>query len=703
MGRGIQRVFGILSVVLIFTFTVQGAIVDTATASRVATGFLRAASPHLIPESGRLTLEKTYSGSGSPAIYVFNAGTAGFILLSAEDLVYPVLGYSGEGAFDSSDIPPALNEWIDGLVSQIALLRDKELPGDPVALEMWRALRQRSNEGFSMPESGSVEPLITAQWNQGAMYNTYCPPDGMGPAGRALVGCVAVAMGQVCHYYRYPQTGTGSSSYNHGTYGYLNANYGATTYRWDEMGNTATGKSHLAIAEMLYHMGVSVDMNYGPNASGAYSSDAASALRNYFGYDPSLTLVYKGSYSDIAWKNLLKSNLDAGHPMYYHGYGSGGHAFNVDGYQNDDFFHFNWGWGGSYNGYFYLTSLTPGGNDFSNGQGAIINFKPPASQYPSYCNQPRVITGLGGTLEDGSGPVLSYQSQTSCTWLLQPAGLIDRITLSCLRFQTENGNDLLQIFDGSSDAAPLLASFSGDTIWPDVTSSGSTLFLKFTSNATVNQQGWLIEYEAFPQIFCTNLQVFNSPSGSFDDGSGSNPYNNGSNCKYLISPGGGLKNITISFNYFSLEDGVDFLRVYDPTTTPSTLLGMYTGNSLPPDVTVYNGQAMLIFFTDQNNNDLGWEVNYTSTIGLQEPDPAVITISPNPSGSGIVVLSHPGIETPAHLELHDAAGRRFGHISTIRLQPFKTMLDLGDIPNGVYFLKISLQDSVITRKLILNR
>lgn len=703
MGRSMRRLTGSLLAVMLFSFATRAAVVDTTVASRVAMGFLRAAAPHIIRENSRLTIDKTYSRSGSPAIYVINAGHTGFILLSAEDQVYPVLGYSDEGAFGSTPVPPAMEEWIEGLASQIELLRNNELQGTPEALEAWSSLWQHSTEGFSIPETGSVEPLITARWNQGAMYNTYCPPDGMGPAGRALVGCVAVAMGQVCHYYRYPQTGTGSSSYNHGTYGFLNANYGATTYRWDEMGNTATGKSHLAIAEMLYHMGVSVDMNYGPNASGAYSSDAAYALRNYFGYDPSLTLVYKGSYSDLAWKNLLKANLDAGQPMYYHGYGSGGHAFNVDGYQNDDFFHFNWGWGGSYNGYFYLTCLTPGGNDFTNGQGAIINFKPPTSQYPLYCNQPRVITGLGGTLEDGSGPILSYQSQSNCTWLLQPTGLIDHITLSCLRFQTENGNDQLMIYDGSSEAAPLLASFSGDTLWPDVTSTGSTLFLKFISNASVNQQGWLIAYEAFPQIFCTNLQVFSNPSGSFDDGSGSNPYNNSSNCKYLINPGGNLKSITISFNYFALEDGMDFLRIYDPTTTPTTLLGMYTGNTLPPDITVNNGQVMLIFFTDQSNNDIGWELNYTSTVGLDEPDHSSIALSPNPAGSDIVVLSHPGYEDLSGLELYDATGRPVGHFSVSRLDSGQTLLHLDRIPNGIYFLRISLQNSVVTRKLIMNR
>jgi len=109
---------------------------------------------------------------------------------------------------------------------------------------------------------------------------------------------------------------------------------------------------------------------------GAYSEDEAQELTNYFGYDQSLELVYMDDYAYDDWKLLLQSQIDAGQPMYYHGFGSGGHAFNVDGYQDTMFFHFNWGWGGSYNGYFHLFNLNPGGNTFSYGQGVIINFIP---------------------------------------------------------------------------------------------------------------------------------------------------------------------------------------------------------------------------------------------------------------------------------------------------------------------------------------
>jgi hypothetical protein len=653
-------------------------------------------------EYQEFALVKTYEHNGIPAIFVFNTGNSGFMLIAAEDEVYPVLGYSTESSFGKEQVPPALEEWIESYILEIALLRSEGMKGNEEVHDTWKWLSDSMEVLPAKTEAGSVAPLITARFNQGALYNTFCPLDGMGPAGRALVGCVAVAMGQICHYYRYPLMGTGTSSFYHPSYGNLSANYGSTTYQWDEMGNTATGKSFKAVAEMLYHMGVSVEMDYGPNSSGAYSSDAAFALKTYFGYDATMNLVSKGSYNDNAWANLLKSNLDAGNPMYYHGYGSGGHAFDVDGYQNNNYFHFNWGWGGSYDGYFYLSSLTPGGNDFSNGQGAIINFKPPASQYPYNCTPTRTITGLGGTIEDGSGPISNYQHNASCTWLIQPTGLIDHITLAAVRFSTETGNDMIQIYDGNSDNAPLLATFSGDTIWSNVISTGSELYLKFTTNGSVSKQGWLISWDAFPQVFCTNLQVFNATTGTFDDGSGTNAYNDNSNCKYLIQPTGN-QTITASFTKFALEDGKDFLRIFDPTTSPSTLLGTYTGNSIPQDITVYNGQMMIIFTSDGTNTDDGWEVTYSSSIGLKEPDETSFIISPNPSATGIFVVTHPAFESPLRIRITDAGGREVCPPMNSAGGESQTILNLDSFRSGMYIIEFSCPANTIRKKLVIKR
>ncbi len=212
-----------------------------------------------------------------------------------------------------------------------------------------------------------------------------CPEDFDGPCERTYAGCVATAMAQVMFYYKYPLQGTGSHSYNDYPYGYQSANFGNTTYSWNSMENQIMGYNNPAIAELLYHCGVSVNMNYGPDGSSASSSYVVSALINYFNYSPSIDLVHRDSYTDSEWKNILIENLDNKIPLYYDGYDEDqwvGHAFVCDGYQNEDYFHFNWGWSGYYNGYFYLDNLNVGGSNFSSWQGAIIYIYP--ATYKNY-------------------------------------------------------------------------------------------------------------------------------------------------------------------------------------------------------------------------------------------------------------------------------------------------------------------------------
>ncbi len=650
-----------------------------------------------------ITLFSIIHQQGDTLLYVFNVHDQGFIIVAAEDEVYPILGYSSQGAFGLEEMPPALVEWLEAYKKQILYIRTKGLTGDGSIRAVWQHYAAPSDVFTpGLLKSNGVEPLITSHWDQGTYYNTYCPSDAMGPGGRALAGCVAVAMAQVMYYYRYPQTGTGSSSYYHWDYGLLSANYSSTTYRWDEMGNISDPKSHQAIAELLSHVGISVEMNYGPTSSGAYSHTAAQALKNYFGYDPSLTLEYKNSYSENSWTNLLKANLDAGQPMYYNGFGSGGHAFNVDGYQNVNHFHFNWGWGGSYDGYFYLNSLHPGSNDFTSGQGAIVNFKPAMLAYPYYCAGSKMITGVAGTLEDGSGPVEDYQNLTDCSWLIEPNAMIDHIDISFIRFNTQAGSDILYIYDGEDATAPLLASISGDTLFPVVTTTGNKAFLRFVSNGSISQQGWLISYEAFFPVFCTNMQLFADPVGVFDDGSGTNLYNSNTNCKYMIEPPPGNDFITLSFNYFSLEDGKDILRVFDPTTSPSILLGIFTGDAIPPDITASNGQMMLIFISDQVNNDMGWEVSYTSTVGIREAEQTVISLYPNPASDEVIIRYGDDISSLV-VSLQDMTGKCVGETVMRQLSEKELRMDLSGISEGIYLLRALDGNQAWQQKIIIKR
>lgn len=189
-------------------------------------------------------------------------------------------------------------------------------------------------------------------------------------------------MSQIVRYHKYPPHGFGSHGYN-SSYGYLFVNYANATYNWDDMPDYITAPNP-EVAKICYHCGVAVNMSYGPQGSGAYSGDVGPALISYFGYDPSAHLEYRSSYSNSQWEQLLRDEISQLRPLYYSGSGSGGHAFVCDGYQNNSHFHFNWGWGGLYNGYFYLSSLNPGTHNYSNGQAALINLHAPYSPVPDF-------------------------------------------------------------------------------------------------------------------------------------------------------------------------------------------------------------------------------------------------------------------------------------------------------------------------------
>lgn len=313
---------------------------------------------------------------GESLYYVFNIGDEkGFVIVAADDDVYPILGYSFEGSFIVERKNTAVNfsDWMDIYTDQILFVRENSLKADKNIAEEWQRL-----SAFSEPnrDFDNIIPMMTTKWDQGEFFNALCPADPGGVAGHVWTGCNATAMAQIMKYYNHPAQGQGSHSYTHSTYGTLSANFEATTYHWSNMPDQVTS-SNMDIATLLYHCGVSVDMQYSINGSGAYSEDSRNAFIAYFRYSPTVQYVHKSNYSQSAWENLIKGELNEGRILYYDGSGpDGGHAFVCDGYQGTNYFHFNWGWGGAYDGYFYLNSINPGGTQFNNDQDAMVNLYP---------------------------------------------------------------------------------------------------------------------------------------------------------------------------------------------------------------------------------------------------------------------------------------------------------------------------------------
>ena len=220
-----------------------------------------------------------------------------------------------------------------------------------------------------------VDYICTTKWNQDSPYNLYAPEAGSGPSGRCYAGCVATAMSQVMKRWDHPTQGSGSHSYYCQGYGSQSANFGATTYDWEHMPDRLQGASQQeieAVALLMYHCAVAVDMQFSPSGSGANSWDVPDAIQRYFSYSSHASLKSRDYYSLVNWQNMLKESHDIGWPVYYSGFSnSGGHAFVCDGYDDNDLFHFNWGWGGSSDGWFVIDEI-----DYAGWAQAVFNYVP---------------------------------------------------------------------------------------------------------------------------------------------------------------------------------------------------------------------------------------------------------------------------------------------------------------------------------------
>ena len=306
--------------------------------------------------------------------YAFNRGdNEGFVLVAADDRVEGVLGYTDEGEFDYNEIPDNMRSWLDAQERQIQYLLAN--PGIATA---------------DVPTHPAIAEMLTTRWNQNAPYNDLTPRKSNGAA--TATGCVATAMAQVLYFQRAKSVDAVQADIP-----------GYTTWTqkiqvegipegspidWKNMldtyGSGATGVQKTAVAQLMKYCGVAVQMDY-DDSSGAQPMDVPGALNTYFGYSTA-RIVYQYDYDATGWDALLYSELAEGRVAYLGGYNSkAGHAFVCDGYDGAGCFHINWGWGGSSNGFYKLTALTPGqqgiggsedGSGYTDGQNAVIGCEP---------------------------------------------------------------------------------------------------------------------------------------------------------------------------------------------------------------------------------------------------------------------------------------------------------------------------------------
>ena len=361
-------------------------------------------------QAAQPTTKHRASGTNATSYYVFNIGQAdGFVIVSGDDRTPAILGYADSGSLNMEALPDGLRYLLDGYEEQMEWMDKNGIDGNQAAGQASGTVTRRS------AARTAISPLIKTRWDQGTPYNAYCPPI---DNEATVTGCVATSMAQVMYYHKWPNGDTPYvPPYETKTKDKSNANitlqvdgiaaesfsqapttsfgWGYMTYTYDTYQGT---EAKIAVAKLMRYCGQSIQMSYGLQANGgssAYNEAIPSALKTYFDYDGGVRNTYRKNYSYGEWVSLIYSELAENRPVILGGQSmGGGHSFICDGYDTDDYFHINWGWSGSSDGFFRLSVLQPwsqgiGGSStldgFSFSQNAIIGIQPPVSGNKDYC------------------------------------------------------------------------------------------------------------------------------------------------------------------------------------------------------------------------------------------------------------------------------------------------------------------------------
>lgn len=423
---------------LLLAFTSTAGPVDSQRALKAARSAARVLVLETHPETHNtpLALTDISQSVGIENIYAYNystptdekgLATSGFVILSGDDIAAPVLAFSDEGPLQAEEMNPAVRFQLESYSRQIAAARANNVLATCEVEHKWASLLSGEAEKAALDAfnrkgefCNDVIPRLLGgmKWGQSKPYSNKCP-------GKSVTGCVATAFGMIMNYWDYPQHGFGQHSYDgndnpaaypNWSYGKVSADFENTYYDWEHMEDIAdqvysSAQVKNAIATLLFHIGVSLDMRYGEEASGCWS------LAEYAIFDTSLHLSplisapyripkhfgYKYSYAglrdsigdDMVWLEMLYNSLAEGKPIYYAGWAvdssaaghsaTSGHGYVIDGYFSDqvdsNMFHINWGWNGNADGYFKLDAMTPQDYDFTQWHGAVIGLEPDTSYH----------------------------------------------------------------------------------------------------------------------------------------------------------------------------------------------------------------------------------------------------------------------------------------------------------------------------------
>lgn len=639
------------------------------------------------------------------AFYVFDvADNKGYIIVSADDAITPILAFSTSGKFDINNIAVQQKLLYDYYSAAISYVQKNEVVSNDNVAPRWEKLRNYFPINESKETTYSSPVLLgDISWNQMEPYNAMCP---IKNEERTPVGCVATAMGMVMKYWNWPSQGVGSythTSYWNGGFPNITINFANQTYDWGAIPDVGTQEND-ELAKLLYHLGVSLRMQWDNEGSGSTTS-CSLPLTQYFKY--SAQSRDRASLSDAVWISLLKTEIDANRPIIYDGFANvggsySGHAWVCDGYQErteGDFFHMNWGWG-PYGGNNFcaldnlISSATTGGEElnFTYYNSIVIGIKP-NTEFTYGCTN-LVTHGFEGSFDDGSVGE-DYKNNLDCSYLIQP-DCGKNINIKFSKFDLAAGDEIRIYSD--INATNLVATYSNSSSLPynGTEVPTGTALIKFITDGQNQADGWKATYSV---TTCGGDPIyFTENSGLIEDGSGECPYNNSLNCRWIIAPSD-CNRISFSFNNFNFyTSSSDRLRIYKSTETTESSNLLYTfRNSNPPDgtYTVETDTLLVWFQSGASSSAEGFDMQYnafTSDVSSYLTNNNIIAF-PNPSSCEDLQFQFTNVcENNVTVSLINILGEQIA-TKKINIQD-NSLLKLSEITtqqlnNGIFYLRIN--------------
>lgn len=327
---------------------------------------------------------------------------------------------------------------------------------------------------------------------------------------------------------------------------------------------------------------------------------------------------------------------------------------------------------------------------------------------PVYCSGQNTLNATSGNFSDGSGNSIDYSDNSNCSWLIEPTNATT-ITVSFSSFATEAGMDFVKIYDNAISPPSQIASFSGSSLPTATTVNSGSVLVEFTSNGNSTAAGWDASYTSTqapppPPVACSGLVTLTAPAGTFDDGSGSTTnYGDNADCSWNINPAG-VASITITFGFFDTQSA-DQVQVFNNATNPPTLLGAYSGSSVPAPITFSGDNVLVTFTSDGSGNAGGWGASYTSSnsgVGIADLNSNKgISIYPNPFHHTATLKFESPENQNCELVIYDLYGKAVQK-TLIPAHTTSVVIDGSGIASGMYFYTVNKANTPVhAGKLIL--